>query len=267
MAGPRFVVVLVEPKFAGNVGSVARAMNNFGLGELWLVKPACSPADDDAQRMAVHARPLLAKARTFASLEECLGELDLAVGTASDLAANEKRDYLRVPLRVRDFAERMPEIQGTVGLLFGREDFGLSNAELERCDMLVTIPASPAHPSLNLSHSVAVVCYELAQQSFHVTRPRQVSRQDADLLVDYVRRILDAMELPAHRQRITLLTFRKLLGRAMMSRWEYHRLMGVFAASLGAMEELRRQGKRVRGHRPARKARPPHPGASAEKEA
>jgi tRNA C32,U32 (ribose-2'-O)-methylase TrmJ len=157
------------------------------------VGPQCSPRDDEARRYAKHAWHVLDQARTFATVSEALADLDMAVGTASDLALNEKRDYERIAMRVRDFAERAAEMKGTIGLLFGPEDDGLTN--------------------------------------------------------EFMARILEHLELPEHRRRTTLLTFRKVLGRAMLSRWEYHRLMGVFNGALRAMEEVQRQGKTVRGLR------------------
>jgi TrmH family RNA methyltransferase len=260
MHGARFVVVLVAPKYGGNVGSVARVCRNFGVEDLWLVGAA--DTGDEAHRMAMHSWDLLDKARRFPTLEACLQELDLAVGTASDVASNEKRDYLRMPLRLRDFAQRCNEIKGTVGVLFGPEDFGLTNEQLEACDLLVTIPTAPAHPSLNLSHAVAVCLYELTESRHVVKRPRPASREEVEKMLEFLDRILDHLDIPDHRRRTTLLTFRKLAGRAMMSKWEYHRMMGVFNGALRAMEEVRRQGKSVRGLRrlrdqPGRKRPPP----------
>lgn len=236
--------MLVAPKHGGNVGSIARAMRNFGLEELWLVEPC--KVDDDARRMAMHAWDLLDRARLFPSLEAVRKELDLAVGTASDVAVNEKRDYLRMPLRLREFALHAWELKGTVGLVFGPEDFGLTNEQLELCDVLVTIPAAPQHPSLNLSHAAAVVFYELTESRHAVKRPRQASREEVEKMLEFIDRILGHLELPEHRRRTTRLTFQRMLGRAMMSRWEYHRMMGVFNGAVRAMEELRRQGRSVR---------------------
>jgi TrmH family RNA methyltransferase len=182
------------------------------------------------------------------------------VGTASDVAVNEKRDYLRMPLRLRELAPRAGEVQGTVGLVFGPEDSGLTNEDLELCDLLVTIPTAEAHASLNLSHAVAVVCYELTEHRHAVKRPRAASREDQQLMLHFLDRILDHLELPEHRRRTTRLTFQRMLGRAMMSRWEYHRMMGVFNGALRAMEALRAQGRTVKGSpkvRPAAKARKP----------
>jgi tRNA C32,U32 (ribose-2'-O)-methylase TrmJ len=125
----------------------------------------------------------------------------------------------------------------------------LTNEDVKACDSLVTIPASPKHPSLNLSHAVAVVAYELTESKHPVKRPRAASRQEVEKMLEFLDRILDHMNLPEHRRRTTTLTFRKLLGRAMMSKWEYHRMMGVFNGALRAMEEVRRQGKTVRGLR------------------
>lgn len=245
--GPRFIVVLVRPKYAGNIGSTARAMHNFGLAELWLVDPC--PVDEHGRKMAMHAWHVLDQARTFPTLDAALAEVDLAVGTASDLVANEKRDYLRMPLAVRDFGDRAQEMKGTIALLFGPEDFGLTNEDLEKCEVLVTIPASSAHPSLNLSHAVAVVCYELMQHRHRVKRAKQASREEVEVMMGFVARILDHMQLPDHRRLTTMRSFRRMLGRAMMSKWEYHRVMGVLNGAVRAMEELERQGKRVRALR------------------
>ncbi|MCA1813058.1 MAG: RNA methyltransferase [Halobacteriales archaeon] len=244
---PRFVVVLVKPKFEGNLGATARVLRNFGIAELWLVAPEANQHRDEARKYAMHAWDVLEQARTFDTLADAVKELDLVVGTASDVASNEKRDYLRMPLRLREFAPRAWEVQGTVGLVFGPEDHGLSNEDLERCDLLVTIPTAPEHPSLNLSHAVAVVCYELTEQRHHVKRPRVASREDQELMLHFLDRILQHLEVPEHRQRTTRLSFQRMLGRAMMSRWEYHRLMGVFNGALRAMEALHAQGRTVKG--------------------
>jgi len=230
---PEFVVVLVDPKVEGNVGAVARAMANFGLSRLTLVNPP--PLGDKARERALHAWPLIEKARVARSLDEALDEIDYAVGTASDVARNEKRQ-LRAPTPLRDFAAPVWNVKGTVGLLFGREDFGLVNAEIERCDVVVKIPTSPDYPSMNLSHAAAIVFYELFSQRYEPRGYRLASRQETDVLLAQWDRLVRALALPEHRVKIANVTFRRLLGRAMLGKWEFHRLMGVVKGAAKKIE-------------------------------
>jgi len=159
----RLLVVLVEPLYDGNVGSVARAMKNFGLSDLALVNPC--RIDDFGLAMASHARDVLEGAAVYSRLEEALEQADLVVGTTGkrlDEAQHHLRLHLRVPcLSPAGLADRLQGKDGTVALLLGREDCGLNSDELALCDILVSIPTSPDYPVMNLSHSAAVLFYEL----------------------------------------------------------------------------------------------------------
>ncbi|MFP4545734.1 MAG: RNA methyltransferase, partial [Methanomassiliicoccales archaeon] len=156
---PRIRVVLVGPKIEGNVGAVARVMGNFGFQELYLVDPC--PMGDEARRRAKHAGEVLENAAVVDSLEEAVTGASLVVGTTGIASPGEKH-FIRIPITPRSLAERLEDHPGSVVLLFGREDLGLSQEELGRCDLLVHIPAGREYPVLNLSHAVAIVLYELA---------------------------------------------------------------------------------------------------------
>ena len=240
---PSFVVVLVEPKFEGNVGAVARAMANFGLDRLVLLNPP--ELGDEARERALHAWPIVENARVAKTLEEALGGIDFAVGTASDVARNEKR-ALREPTPLREFAKSAWNAKGTIGLLLGREDFGLVNDEIERCNLVVKIPTSPHYPSMNLSHAAAVVFYELFASQYAPGGPRLAERREVERLLSFFDQWLQAIDLPPHRVRVMNVTFRRLLGRAMVSKWEYHRLMGLFSGSVKHLAR-KRQAPAPRG--------------------
>jgi len=153
----RISVVLVEPRMPGNVGSTARAMRNFGLSRLVLVNPV-DIRSPEARRMAYGAEDLLEGARTVGSLMEAISGATLVVGTTH------RRGRGREPIYgPRHVVERIISVarEGEVAILFGREDRGLTNEEIKLCDMVVSIPTACNYPSLNLSHAVMVIAYEL----------------------------------------------------------------------------------------------------------
>lgn len=155
--GGRIRVVLVRPRRGGNVGSVARAMKNMGLDDLVLVAPR-TPVGVAARNMAAHARDVLERRRTVPDLASALADTTLAIGTVG--RETTPRQHVETP---RTLA---PEIvaaaaEGTVALVFGPEDHGLSNADLDRCQRLLSIPTADAYASLNLAQAVLLCAYEL----------------------------------------------------------------------------------------------------------
>src|SRR5512138_3688519 len=161
----RLRVVLVEPMYDGNVGSVARAMKNFGFHDLVLVNPC--KIDDFGRAMASHARDVLEGARVVGTLEEAVAGVNLVVGTTGKRLENEERHlrlHLRVPcLSPAQLKDKLDGKNGDVALLLGREDIGLTNDELMICDMVVSIPTSEDYPIMNLSHAAALLFYELSR--------------------------------------------------------------------------------------------------------
>ncbi len=152
------MVVLVEPLIPGNIGSVARSMSNFGLSELRLYKPC--DLGDDAYRFAKHGRFILENMKITDSLDEAFEGLDLIIGTSGAKTDSQKK-FLRQPVTPKEFTEHVKDMEGKIGLVFGREDQGLSNDELSKCDILVTIPTHEINPIMNLSQAATVMFYEL----------------------------------------------------------------------------------------------------------
>ena len=225
-------VVLVEPIYEGNVGSVARAMKNFGFHELVLVN-AC-PIEDFASAMASHARDVLQMARSFATLPQALQGANLVVGTTGkrlDEAQHHLRLHLRVPcLTPARLASKLQGKEGTVALLLGREDCGLNSQELALCDMLVSIPTSEEYPVMNLSHSAAVLFYELYQAQNEDEGPIKVQMAGGEslaLLQDRWRALLSDIAYPEHKVEFTLLMLRRILGRAELTEREARTLLGL----------------------------------------
>ena len=234
---PEVVVVLVAPKNEGNVGAVARAMKNFGARRLVLVDPC--PIGDEARKRAMHGADILDAAVTAASLEASVVGVDLVAGTTGIATSSEKK-FLRIAMTPRGFAERVASVDGTVAVLFGREDFGLLDEELARCDILVSIPASPRYPVLNLSHAVAIVLYELFSAKRAGGRLREASGEEKELLHGALADLMEATDYPPHLRARTKVMFRRLLGRATPSKWEFHALMGVLQRATKRIRRLER---------------------------
>ena len=156
-------VVLVRTHFPGNLGSVARAMRNFGLSDLVLVSPFASTGDPEARRMATHGLSLLDAARTVPDLGEAVADCGCVLATAGLADGKFRQTFVGPPEaqlpKLLAVAEAAP-----VALVFGPEPHGLANDEITRCHGLVHIPVDPFYPSLNLSQAVTVCLYELRKQ-------------------------------------------------------------------------------------------------------
>lgn len=164
-----FRVVLVQPHYAGNVGSVARLMSNFDVHELYLVDPLVSPLDEEAMVWAVNAKEVLERARVVDSIESAVRDCAVVAATTAQPCLKAVR---RTPVTPREFAEQFKSYwksKERVAILFGREPSGLTNSELELADFTITIPTSSKYPAMNLSHSVAVILYELYVQKVSST--------------------------------------------------------------------------------------------------
>ncbi|TLZ71285.1 MAG: RNA methyltransferase [Methanobacteriota archaeon] len=231
------IIVLVAPKNEGNVGAVARAMKNFGAHRLVLVDPC--PIGDEARRRAMQGGEVLERAVTAASLDDALRRADLVAGTTGIATASEKK-FLRIAVDPREFGERVAAADGTVAILFGREDFGLLDEELARCDLLVSIPANPEYPILNLSHAVAIVLYELFAAGRSKGRLRRASGPEKEVLHRTFGELMEATDYAPHKRARTKIMFRRLVGRAAPSKWEFHALMGVLQRAVKRIRRLER---------------------------
>jgi len=235
-----FYIVLVEPKNSGNIGAVARAMMNFDVDKLYLVNPCA--LDSVCYARAMHATKILDDAKTFSCFKDAVKNLDYLVATSSIESKTDKR-HLRNPLLLEDFAEKVSEVEGKVGLVFGREDYGLFNEEIAACDIMLKIPTSESYPSLNLSHAVTIVLYSLYLKKAYIPkRRRPMGSLEKKKLYEFFGQLLEDIDYPPHKKEHTKIMFKRIMGRAMPSKWEYHTLMGVFSKSLGKIK--RTQGKK-----------------------
>ena len=173
---PPPVLVLVEPQDLVNIASAVRVAKNFGLTDVRLV----NPREYDAWRIegiAHNTGDLLARLRITATLDEALADTVFAVA----LSARErraKRSLLRPRAAAQALVERAGD--GPVAFVAGREDKGLTNDELDRCQAMVTIPSAPEYRSLNLAQAVCVMCYETMLARHGLDVPVKPPRRRAD---------------------------------------------------------------------------------------
>jgi len=243
---PQFRVVLIEPLNDGNIGAIARSMKNFGLEELVLVRPCA--VGEEAVKRAMHGIDILKNARTAFTDEEALEGTDFIAATSGVDTINEK-NFSRISMPPKEFAEKVRGTEGKIALLFGREDFGLDKQLIKRCDFLVTIPASPNYSILNISHAAAILFYEIFSAGVVRWEPRKAGDVEKEKLYEYFSMLLDAIDYPPHKKEKTKVMFRRMIGRAVPSTWEFHTLMGVIGGAVkrstaGEMPRKKRDAKK-----------------------
>lgn len=225
-----FFVVLVHPKHPGNVGAVARAMGNMGLFDLRLVEEPGRRLAHEGEAIArsCDSHDILETSRSFATLPEALADSVFAVGTSA-----RPRDHV-IPQPPREITQMLAARRelGKIGIVFGREDDGLSVDELARCHALIRIPTHPVRSSLNLSHAVQVVLYELMMAAAQPTAgglPRPASQQNRDALFTHAERALRSLgAFPQGMIGRKLRYLRQVLDRAQPSDPEVYFLHGMF---------------------------------------
>jgi TrmH family RNA methyltransferase len=215
--GPAWRIVLVRPRNPLNIGAAARAMANFGFGDLVVVEPY-APVWQET-RSAVGAERLVKAARAVPDLAQAIGDCDCVIGTTSGSRRNLDREP--VPLtRLPAWLKRRPAQARRAALVFGSEKTGLSNQQLSYCHALVRIPTAPDCPSMNLGQAVAVCCYELARAgaalrvspSVRVNPSAPAPMQALDHLFARAARLLDtAGYLKPKSRAATLVKLRRVL--------------------------------------------------------
>ncbi len=225
-------VVLVEPQGAGNIGSVARVMKNFGLAELRLVQPRADYLGREATNMAVSAVDLLKEARLYGDLASALADRNLAVGTTRRFG--KYRDECLLPAEAAATLAALPKSSRSA-FVFGREDTGLKTAELDLCQRLVTIPAHPDLPSMNLAQAVAVCLYELFLRGEQGGLPARQERlpvvgRHLQAMYEHMRQTLLEVEfLDPQNPEHLLRTFRRIFDRYGLNEREVRVIRGLLS--------------------------------------
>ncbi|MFT4927313.1 MAG: tRNA (cytidine32/uridine32-2'-O)-methyltransferase [Phenylobacterium sp.] len=228
-----FRIVLVNTSHTGNIGSVARAMKTMGISNLYLVNPVTAP-DGKASALAAGATDILANATTVDTLEEAIADCTLVVG-----ASARNRTWSWPMLDPRECAKKMlsESAEHKVALVFGRENNGLSNEELQLCNFHVCLPANPEYSSLNLAMAVQTLCYEIRMtwieqenQYEKVEEEYPLSEDMAGFYQHLEQTLLQTgFIIDAHPGQV-MMKLKRLFNRARVERQELNILRGILSS-------------------------------------
>ncbi len=230
-------VILVRPRFPENIGMAARACANMGVGELILVEPERWEKDKALPLATTQGAAILETLRIVPSLEDALTPFSRAYGTTARTGG--WRRGVLPPRKAAEEIAAFPASSGKTALVFGPEDRGLENAEVELCTRLITIPTAPEASSLNLAQAVLLVLYECFTaslgHSFHPdkkpkgkagSRPATLAEQET-LFAALRELLLDIDFFPADNPDWFMLPLRRFFHRAALQRHEFDMFMGI----------------------------------------
>lgn len=223
-------VVLVESRGERNIGSVARAMANFGVTDLRLVAPRVDHLDEEARKMAVKASVLLEQATLYPDLQSALNDCHYAYATTRRFGKY-RVDFHHPDSAATELLGLLD--QGRVAMVFGREDKGLKTEELDLCQRLITIPTGGSIASMNLAQSVVICLYEVAKQhgaanGKKIGGRRLATVEHLEVLFSHMRdTFLKIRYLNPQNPEHIMRAYRQIFGRASLDDREVRILRGL----------------------------------------
>src|SRR3981189_3477863 len=235
LAGP--VVILVEPQLGENIGMAARAMGKFGRTRLRIVNPRDGWPNVHARRAASGADHVLDHVELFDTVEQAVADCTLLFATTAR-ARDQAKPVVAPEAAAREIATEITG-GGEVGILFGRERYGLQNEEVARANRIVTFPVNPGFASLNLAQAVLLIGYEWFKLSTEGELPfampersERASQHQMQAFFDNLVRELDKVEFlrPAEKRETMLVNLRNIFSRMEPTKQDMHTLHGVVMA-------------------------------------
>ena len=226
-------IILVAPQMGENIGAVARAMKNFDIYDLRIVDPRDGWPNEKTVSMSVGAADLIANARIFGSVVDAISDLSYVYAATAT-----PRDMNKEYVFSRDLKEDIPKT-GKVGIMFGRENCGLNNQEISYANKIITIDTNLSFSSLNIAHSVAVICYELFQarmQSRPYVQPTLAGNDELEYFYEHLFNSLEERKffrVPEKREKMSL-KIRNIFARIdKLSKTELQTLRGIITVLSG----------------------------------
>ncbi len=219
-------IVFVECETAGNVGFLARTMANFGLKNLVLINP--TTLTQEAYYQATHGKYIVENALIYPSLDEFYQSRKIDFKIATTGVAGGSYNLSRIPLKPEQLAENI-NINNKIAILFGREGNGLTNKEIEDCDISVSIPTDPTYPILNISHAAAIIFYELFKNKheYPVEDLIESTGIEKEYLINDMVDLINELDIPDHKKKNGIKTFKNIINRAFITGREAHTLKGI----------------------------------------
>ncbi|MBU0615187.1 MAG: TrmJ/YjtD family RNA methyltransferase [Nanoarchaeota archaeon] len=224
-------ILLIQPESGGNLGAIARTMANFGFSDLVLIDPKCKKDSKVARNRAKHANYILDKAKV--KKRSYLKNYDYLIATTAILGSD--YNIPRNPITPQQLAEKFSGLdikEKKIGIMIGRESSGLTNQEISLADFIVTIPSNSNYPTLNISHAVSIILYELSKEQYTTKITEKIKpagKKEKDELMKLVNKRLNEMNFPTKEKKQTQkLIWKRLLGKSFLTRREIFALFGFF---------------------------------------
>ena len=170
----KFGFVLVKPQLGENIGACARSMKNFGFSKLYIVDPKINFPNQKAKATSVGAYDVINKAKVFNKIENAIKSFNILISLSA-----RRRDINKRHISLVDFRNIVKKKNLNIGFMFGPEASGLSNKDLSYSNYILQIPTSPKFKSLNLSHSLTLICFEI----FKVLNNDKVKKKRSNLKI------------------------------------------------------------------------------------
>ncbi|MGY8755220.1 MAG: RNA methyltransferase [Candidatus Poseidoniales archaeon] len=246
-------IILVGIKHPGNLGAVCRAMLNHGFTNLRLVEPKCQTDDQEARNRAKHAGMILDNAQIFESIDDCIADCSLVVGTSGKREVGSKvlSRHFVLPW---ELAGKLRDYTGTVGLVFGEEGKGLSTDLLEKCDFLLTLPTWDGYPIANLSQAVGHCVYELhrdrVKNGLNILGVDQERNLDSSLRQILKQSISEfGSSLSINKSQLVTEVFERIIMRSLPNDQEAERLLGAIIEATTALQNVKGDDDWIRNKR------------------
>lgn len=232
------IIILVEPQLPENIGMVARAMANFGLSKLRLIKPREAFPNEKARAAASKADHIIDDAVIFDRLHDAIADLHYVFATTARERCGFK--IVKSAVEAANILRQRENIGHKTGILFGRERWGLKNNEISLVDEIITFPVNPAFASLNIAQAVLLMSYEwmksgLEEMSDTAFRAAEMEPANKETFHGFLSQLENALDIrgyfrPQERKEAMLANLRSVFTRANFSESEVHLLRGVISS-------------------------------------
>ena len=230
----RFGFILVNPQLGENIGACARALKNFGFSNLNIVAPRDPWPNTKARMTSVGAYNIIQKAKVYKDVSEAVKKFDLVFASTA-----RKRDINKKHISIINFVKLLAKYKRiNIGIMFGPEASGLSNHDLSLSNFIIQIPTSIKLTSLNLSHAVIVICYEI-YKSLNLNKFKKekmltklTSKSSIKNLIKFLERMLDNKNFfkPPEKKKSMILNINNIFGRLELSDKELRILFSIFSS-------------------------------------
>lgn len=218
-------IILIEPEIEANIGAIARILKNFEINELIIINPK-TEIDEHAYIVAKHAKDVLKNAKIIKEYNlDILKEFEVVAAMTAKTSS--KYNINRNAIKIEEFVEKIHKIDEKVAVVFGREGDGLFNNEIDLCDFTITIPTSEQYRALNLSHSVAIFCYEFFKKKSNKKKYKTLSRNERESMYDLFKEITSKLNYNPGKRSTATKVFKRIMEKAMPSVKESTTIFGL----------------------------------------